>query len=316
MYLIGSGIVVLAIAFYIWWNRPGRCYSKARLDGKIVVVTGANTGIGKETVKNFINRGATVVMGCRSLSRGNQAADDIKSATGNSDRVVVRQLDLGSLKSIHAFAKGFLEEFSKLHILVNNAGIMFCAYTLTEDGFEQQFGVNHLGHFALTNLLLPRMKESGPGGRIVNLTSVGHILFTYFNMDDLLWEKKAYDQVKAYGQSKLCNVLFTKELHRRLADDGITAYAVHPGNVATDLMRHSSLLTFFYPIMARIYYKTPEEGAQTSVHCAVQEGLESLSGEYFADCARLKSAKMSYDVDKAKELWEVSEKLSGVKYPF
>ena len=160
------------------------------------------------------------------------------------------------------------------------------------------------------------MKESGPGGRIVNLTSVGHILFTYFNMDDLLWEKKAYDEVKAYGQSKLCNVLFTKELHRRLADDGITAYAVHPGNVATDLMRHSSLLTFFYPIMSRIYFKTPEEGAQTSVHCAVQEGLESLSGEYFADCARLKSAKMSYDVDKAKELWEVSEKLSGVKYPF
>ena len=316
MYLILAGVVVLAFAVYIWWNRPGRCYSKARLDGKIVIVTGANTGIGKETTKNFINRGATVIMGCRDLSRGNKAADDIKSATGNSNRILVRKLDLGSLKSIHEFAESFLKEFSKLHILINNAGIMMCPYTLTEDGFEQQFGVNHLGHFALTNLLLSRMKESGPGGRIVNLTSVGHILFTYFEMDDLLWKKNAYDDVKAYGQSKLCNVLFTKELHRRLADAGISSYAVHPGNVATDLMRHKQILSFIYPLLARIYLKTPEEGAQTSIHCAVQEGLESLSGEYFADCARLESHKWSYDVDKAKKLWAISEQLSGVKFPF
>ena len=314
--LFVAAVLVISIILYWWWNRPGRCYSKARLDGKTVIVTGANTGIGKETAKNFIIRGATVVMGCRDLSKGTKAANDIKSATGNSDRILVRKLDLGSLKSIHEFAESFLREFSRLDILINNAGIMMCPFALTEDGFEQQFGVNHLGHFALTNLLLPRMKESGPGGRIINLTSVGHILFAYLNLDDLFWKLNQYDDVKSYAQSKLCNVLFTKELHRRLADDGIYSYAVHPGAVSTDLMRHNKLLLFLSPLLSRIYFKTPEDGAQTSIHCAVQEDLESLSGEYFADCARSKSHKWSYDVDKAKKLWAISEQLSGVTYPF
>ena len=251
-------LLVVIFCIFRWWNRPGRCYSKARLDGKIVIVTGANTGIGKETVKDFVNRGATVIMACRSLSRGEKAADDIKSATGNSDRVILRQLDLGSLKSVRAFAKGFLEEFSKLHILVNNAGVMFCPYTLTEDGFEQTFGVNHLGHFALTNLLLPRMKESGPGGRIVNVSSNGHILIPYFNMNDLLWKSNGYSSTKAYGQSKLCNILFTKELHRRLISEGIYSFALHPGVVSTELLRHSKLLSFFLPVSS-CFLKTPEE---------------------------------------------------------
>ena len=308
-------LFVVIFCVYRWWNRPGRCFSKACLDGKTVIVTGANTGIGKETVKDFINRGATVIMGCRSLSRGNQAADDIKSVTGNSDRVVVRQLDLGSLKSINVFAENFLKEFSELHILVNNAGIMMCPYTLTEDGFEQQFGVNHLGHFALTNLLLPRMKESGPGGRIVNVSSNGHIPFAYFNLDDLLWKSNRYNSIKAYAQSKLCNVLFTKELHRRLGSEGIYSYALHPGVVSTELMRHSNLMMFSNLLFSR-FFKTPEEGAQTNIYCSVQEGLESLSGEYFADCAQTKSHKWTHDVEKAKALWKMSEQLSGVKYPF
>ena len=314
--LISSLVVVLLFTIFMWWNRPGRCQSSARLNGKTVIVTGANTGIGKETTNNLINRGATVIMACRDLVKGNQAADDIKVSTGNSDRVHVRKLDLGSMKSIREFAESFLKEFPNLHILINNAGIMMCPYTLTEDGFEQQFGVNHLGHFALTNLLLPRIKESGPGGRIVNLSSVGHKLVAYFDMDDLLWEKNTYNDVKSYGQSKLCNVLFTKELHRRLIDNGISSYSVHPGAVATELMRHTRLLTFLYKVAGRFYFKTPEEGAQTSIHCAVQEGLESLSGEYFADCAMQKSHKWTYDVDKAKQLWDVSEKLTGIKYPF
>jgi len=316
-----TAVVVGAIIYILNYFRPGRCDSKARLDGKTAIVTGANTGIGKETVKDFVNRGATVILACRTVSKGEEAKKDIVADTGTSpDKIHVRQLDLGSLKSVRKFTEEFLAEFPKLHILVNNAGVMMCPFSLTEDGFEQQFGVNHLGHFALTNLLLPRIKESGPKTRIVNLSSLGHKSFAYFKMNDLLWKENKYSDLYAYGQSKLCNVLFTKELHKRLADTDITVYAVHPGAVATDLIRHypkvQAVLRIIYPYGLNLFVKMPKDGAQTSIYCSVQEGIENLSGEYFADCAREKSHKWSYDVDKQQELWKVSEEMTKITYPF
>ncbi|XP_066928479.1 retinol dehydrogenase 11-like [Clytia hemisphaerica] len=309
------GLVVLLVKYF----QPGRCNSKARLDGKIAIVTGANTGIGKETVKDFVNRGAIVILACRTVSKGEDAKKDIVADTGASpDKIHVRQLDLGSLKSVRKFAESFLAEFPKLNILVNNAGVMLCPYSLTEDGFEQHFGVNHLGHFALTNLLLTRIKESGPKTRIVTLSSNGHKL-AYYNMQDLLWKENKYSDGYAYNQSKLCNILFTKELHKRLADTDITTYAVHPGVVNTDLTRHYPRLEYVlkigYPYIFKYFIKTPNDGAQTSIYCSVQEGIENLSGEYFADCARINSHKWAYDVEKQKELWKISEDLTKITYP-
>ena len=315
-----AAVLIGTVAYVLYSFRPKRCHSKARLDGKIAIVTGSNTGIGKATVQDFVTRGATVILACRTLSKGEQAANDIKSETGISDKIYVRKLDLGSLKSVRKFAEEFLAEFPKLHLLVNNAGIMFTPYTLTEDGFESQFGVNHLGHFALTNLLLPIMKESGPNTRIINLTSLGHKWFAYYNMKDLLWKENKYSGRHSYGQSKLCNILFTKELHKRLVDTNITVYAAHPGAVATDLMRHQPRMEYyfrlFYPYGINLFFKMPMDGAQTSIYCAIQEGIEDLSGEYFADCASEKSHKWTYDVDKQQELWKVSEDLTKITYPF
>ncbi|XP_027699483.1 retinol dehydrogenase 12 isoform X2 [Vombatus ursinus] len=190
----------------------GVCTSTAQLPEKVAVVTGANTGIGKETAKDLARRGARVYIACRDILKGESAASEIRAATKNQ-QVFVRKLDLSDTKSIRAFAKGFLAEEKQLHILINNAGVMMCPYSKTADGFETHFGVNHLGHFLLTHLLLERLKESAPS-RVVNVSSVAHHFGSiYFrNLDG----EKYYNRVFAYIQSKLANVLFTRELAYRL----------------------------------------------------------------------------------------------------
>lgn len=238
MLLILAVIIVILMVVLSWWLQPGKCNSKARLDGKIVIITGANTGLGKETAKDVLLRGATVVMACRDMTKGKEAMDEIvKETNTKKDKAILLKLDLSSLKSVGEFVEEFRKQFSQLHILVNNAGVMLCPYFKTEDGFEQHMGVNHFGHFALTNLLLPQMKLSGKA-RIVNLSSRGHKDFPYLDLNDLNWEKNEYSERYAYSQSKLCNILFTKELHRKLSDTDITVFSVHPGVVATNLTRH------------------------------------------------------------------------------
>lgn len=192
---------------------------------------------------------------------------------------------------------------------------MTCPHWKTTDGFEMQFGVNHLGHFALTNLLLERMVECSPS-RIVTVSSSGHYYFANMDLDDLDWKKRGYNKEKAYGQSKLANVLFTKELHRRLFDKDVTSYTLHPGAVNTDLQRHNAVLDLFSRFTSGIMFKTPEEGAQTNIYCAIQEGLEKHSGEYFENCDVATPGKMAKDASLARKLWEKSEELTNVKYPF
>lgn len=216
----------------------GVCTSKATLNGKIVIITGANTGIGLETAVDMAQRGARVILACRSPERGEAAVQVVKERSKN-EAVVFAQLDLASLQSVRDFATRILNQEPRIDILINNAGVMVPPYTKTEDGFELQFGVNHLAHFLLTNLLLDRIKEA-PSARIVNVSSLAHH-FGKINFDDLQSEKK-YSRTGAYCQSKLANVLFTRSLAQSLKDTQVTTYSLHPGSIRTELARHVSPL--------------------------------------------------------------------------
>uniref|UniRef100_A0A8D0HDU8 NADP-retinol dehydrogenase n=1 Tax=Sphenodon punctatus TaxID=8508 RepID=A0A8D0HDU8_SPHPU len=254
----------------------GVCKSTAKLNGKVVVITGANTGIGKETAKDLAQRGARVIIACRDMTKGEAAASEIRTQTGNQ-QVIVKKLDLSDTKSIRAFAENFLKEEEELHILINNAGVMMCPYSKTADGFEMHFGVNHLGHFLLTFLLLESLKKSAPA-RIVNVSSLAHH-GGRIRFHDLQGEK-CYNRSLAYCHSKLANILFTRELARRLQGTGVIVNALHPGTVHSELVRHSFIMILLWKTMS-FFLKTSREGAQTSVFCAVAEELESVSGKYF-----------------------------------
>ena len=234
--IIGVSAVGVGVYFMRKFFAGGVCRSKALLDGKTVIITGANTGIGKETAVDLARRNARVILACRSREKGEKAAVEVRKRSGNDD-VMFRQLDLASLASVRQFAGKVLEEEPHLDILINNAGVMFCPYTKTEDGFEMQFGVNHLGHYILTNLLLERMKEA-PTARIVTVSSIGHKLFGARIMFEDLNSEHSYNRYQAYGQSKLANILFTRALAKRLEGTRVTANVLHPGAVHSELDRH------------------------------------------------------------------------------
>ena len=243
----GVALGALGASFYLArkYLAGGVCHSKARLDGKVAIITGANTGIGKETAVDFAQRNARVIMACRNVEKGREALDEVVKRSG-SNKVVLKKLDLSSLASVRKFAEEILKEEPRLDILVNNAGVMMCPYSKTEDGFEMQIGVNHFGHFLLTNLLLDRLKEA-PKARIVNVSSVGHYFTWGIKFYDINSEK-SYSKIVAYAQSKLANILFTKALAKRLEGTNVTVNALHPGPVATDLERHTGLLVSAFVI--------------------------------------------------------------------
>ena len=229
---LGAGALYLIRRYFA----GGVCYSKVTLDGKTVIITGANTGIGKETAVDLARRGARVILACRSAEKGEEAVVEVRARSGN-DKVVFRRLDLASLESVRQFASEILEEEPTIDILINNAGVMACPYSKTEDGFEMQFGVNHLAHFLLTNLLLDRLKKA-PTARIVTVSSIAYRLVRRINFDDLNSEK-SYSPLVAYGQSKLANILFTRSLAKRLAGTSVIANCLHPGVITkTELYRY------------------------------------------------------------------------------
>ena len=219
----------------------GVCRSEAMLDGKTVIITGGNTGIGKETAIDLAKRNARVIVACRSQEKGKKAEVDIRKESGSSN-VHFRQIDLASFKSIRKFAKEVLSKESRIDILINNAGVMYCPFGKTEDGFETQFGVNHLGHFLLTNLLLKKI-EQAPKGRIIIVSSVGHTYASKLDLD-MINSEAHYSPFDAYHKSKLANVLFTKALAKRLWRTGtdVTVNSLHPGAVDTELARHSIIV--------------------------------------------------------------------------
>ncbi|NXI29317.1 RDH12 dehydrogenase, partial [Sterrhoptilus dennistouni] len=291
----------------------GRCQSAARLEGKVVIITGANTGIGKETARDLAQRGK-VIIACRDIAKAEAAASEIRAETGNQ-QVIVKKLDLADTKSIREFAENFLAEEKKLHVLINNAGVMLCPYSKTADGFEMHLGVNHLGHFLLTFLLLECLKQSAPA-RIVNVSSLAHH-GGRIRFHDLQGEK-SYNRGLAYCHSKLANVLFTRELARRLQGKfprqvEFTANALHPGSVSSELVRHSFVMSWLWKIFS-FFLKTPCEGAQTSIYCAVAEELESVTGQYFSDCQPAYVSPRGRDDETAKKLWSVSCELLGIQW--
>nr|XP_015824940.2 retinol dehydrogenase 12 isoform X2 [Nothobranchius furzeri] len=310
--IAGIGVVTLLVVLFaphIRYAAGRKCKSTARLDGKTVLITGANTGIGKETALDLAMRGAQVIMACRDVEKGEEAAASIRAAYSKA-QVEVRELDLADSCSIRAFAQKFLREVDRLHILINNAGVMMCPYMKTIDGFEMHIGVNHLGHFLLTYLLIGLLKRSAPA-RIVVVSSLAHN-FGWIRFHDL-HSQGSYNSGLAYCQSKLANVLFARELSRRLKGTNVTVNSVHPGTVNSDLTRHSTLMMILFTIFST-FLKTPKEGAQTSVYCAVAEELQSVSGQHFSDCTPAFVAPQGRSVETARRLWDASCEQLGLEW--
>jgi NAD(P)-dependent dehydrogenase (short-subunit alcohol dehydrogenase family) len=282
-----------------------------KIDGKIAIVTGGNSGIGKETAVDLAKRGGKVYIACRDIKRGEDALKEIKERS-NSDNVHFLQLDLASLDSVREFSRKFHEVEDQLHILVNNAGIMACPKGKTKDGFELQLGTNHLGHFLLTNLLLDLLKSASPS-RVIVVSALAH-KWGSLNKDDLMGEN-SYNRFKAYIQSKLANNLFTHELAKKLQGTGVTANCLHPGIIVTNIIQHLSsnetVKSYLEPVFKQIL-NTPKEGAQTSICLAVDPDLAEVSGKYFVDCKEAKASADSTNDELAEWLWKKSEELVGM----
>ncbi|XP_077217581.1 short-chain dehydrogenase TIC 32 B, chloroplastic-like [Tasmannia lanceolata] len=279
------------------------------------IVTGGTSGIGAETVRVLALRGAHVIIAARNTEAANETKELIVKEN-KAASVDVLKLDLCSLKSVTAFVDKFNALDIPLNILINNAGVMFCPYQLSEDGIEMQFATNHLGHFFLTNLLLDKMKStakfSGIEGRIVNLSSIAHVL-TYEEVIrfDKINDQSGYSDKKAYGQSKLANILHANELSRRLQEDGanVTANSVHPGLIMTNLMRHSTLLMQVVKLFTYFFWKSVPQGAATTCYVALHPSLKGTTGKYFLDCNEMNPSMLARDTVLAKKLWDFSNKL-------
>lgn len=302
------------------------------MTGKTVVVTGATAGLGLETARALAAAGARVVLAGRGETRRSAAVDAITTAVPNANLETV-ELDLASLASVRATAAELRDRLERIDVLVNNAGVMFTPLTRTADGFEMQFGTNHLGHFAWTNLLEPLLLAGAPA-RVVNLSSAGHRIAD-IDLEDPNWESRPYNKFDAYGAAKTANVLFTVELDRRLRDRGVRSFAVHPGNVQTDLVRHmdrgdlkemaamadragkpeksdaSGTSDSAPSTQPRLPFVQVDRGAATSVWAATSPTLADVGGLYLADCA-ISAQREDYSVDPARalRLWELSEQLT------
>jgi len=279
------------------------------MQGKTVMITGANAGIGKITALEIAKQGAQVVMVARSQARGVEAQADVIAASGNRD-VHLLQADLSSQAEIRKLAAQFKRDFTRLDVLVNNAGAFFNRRQFSVDGFEMTFALNHLGYFLLTHLLLDALQASAPA-RIINVSSDAH-RGAKIDFDDLQAER-GYAGFRVYGISKLANVLFTYELARRLEGTGVTANALHPGFVATNFGRNNGFVVDkLFGLLGRFFAKSPQEGAETSIYLAASPAVAGVTGQYFVDKKAVKSSPASYDADAARRLWEISEELVGL----
>jgi NAD(P)-dependent dehydrogenase (short-subunit alcohol dehydrogenase family) len=296
------------------------------LSGKLVLITGGSSGLGQETARALAAHGAHVVLTARNVPKGEGVAAAIRESTGNQ-KVEVMDVELGAMASIRSFAERFLARHPRVDVLIDNAGVMACPFEKTSDGFEMQFGSNHLGHFLLTCLLAPALMRGAPS-RIVSLSSRGHRISPVV-FDDIQFEKRPYDKWLSYGQSKTANILFAVGLEKRLGSRGVHANALHPGAIMTELMRHMQTEDFEF-VRSRnsrggVSFKTTEAGAATQTFAATAPELEGRGGLYLEDChvAVVNDAEdaldgvKSYALDppNAERLWEVSEKLVGQKFP-
>jgi NAD(P)-dependent dehydrogenase (short-subunit alcohol dehydrogenase family) len=282
--------------------------------GRVAVVTGANTGLGFETARVLAEHGASVVLAVRDVAKGRAAAERMGGT------VSVQELDLASLESVRAAAAALRASHPRIDLLINNAGVMYTPKQTTRDGFERQFGTNHLGHFAFTGLLLDQLLPV-PGSRVVTVSSTGHRIQAAIHFDDLSWDR-SYSRAAAYGQSKLANLMFTYELQRRLTSRGTTvAVAAHPGVSNTDLVRNSPpLLRAVSNLVSPLLTQPPAMGALPTLRAATDPAV--LGGQYYGPGGRAEargypevvtSSPQSYDLAVQQRLWSVSEDLTGVE---
>jgi NAD(P)-dependent dehydrogenase (short-subunit alcohol dehydrogenase family) len=291
------------------------------LSGKRVLVTGASAGLGVETTRALAAHGAWVTMAVRDLDKGAAAMEQVLESVPDA-QLDLRQLDLADLASIRTFASSFLEDHPSLDILIGNAGVMACPQGTTADGFETQLGTNHLGHFLLIQLLTPALVAAGHA-RIVLLSSAAH-RFSDVDLDDPGFERTPYDPWVSYGRSKTANVLCAVALDERLADQGVRAFAVHPGGIQTELGRHLteeslSALIAMRPAGGKVLWKTVPQGAATTVYAATSPDLEGMGGRYLEDChvaevtddPQSGTGVRAYALDpaRASALWDLSERL-------
>ena len=272
------------------------------LKNKICIITGATSGIGKATATYLAKEGMQLIWPVRNLEKGEKVKKEISDATGNNN-IRLMLCDLESLDSVRNFAGVFKKEFSQLDLLINNAGVWFSKREVTKDGYEKNFAINHLSHFLLTMLLLDTLKSSG-NARIISLSSDAH-RFTDMNFDDLQSEK-SYNNFKAYGQSKLANILFVKKLSELLKGSGVIVNCLHPGVVATHLF--DKMGGFMKGVFGMMMI-SPEKGAATSIYLATSDEVKEVSGEYFKKKKITKSLAASYNKESAEKLWNISLKL-------
>lgn len=304
----GIGTSIFLVKAY---RRGPTCPSKATIPGKTVIITGANCGIGRATTVELAKRKARVILACRDTNAAAEAVKYVRKRTKEGE-LIIKKLDLASLKSIKSFCTDVLENEKHIDILINNAGVGYCPFMRTEDGFEMQMGVNHLGHFYLTNLLLEKLKDSAPS-RVIVVSSAqyrkGKIDFNTINTD------KDYKDRNGYFNSKLANSLFARELAKRLEGTGVSVYCIRPGMVFTRLSRYVDyhpVILALIKIPAWILLRSPANGCQTIVYCAVAEELEGISGHFYGECMEEPWADVALDDELAEKLWDFSAKLTNL----
>src|SRR2546428_8747507 len=285
--------------------------NKTTMKDKVVLITGANSGIGRAASLALAKMGATVVMVARNKERGEAARSEIIRESQNNS-IDLLLADLSSLESVRQLALEFQKKYSRLHVLINNAGLFNQRRHVTMDGCENTFATNYLAPFLLTNLQLDLLKASAPS-RIINVSSVGHYN-GHINFDDLNLEKD-YGGWKAYGQSKLALVLFTHELAKKLQGTGITVNSVHPGTVATNIWTRPFGPAGFIMALPKLFMASPEQGAETIVYLASSDDARDLNGEYLEKLKVKKSSDESYDEQAAQRLWDISAKLPHLSWP-
>lgn len=286
------------------------------LKEKVIIVTGATSGLGKEATKILTQKNATVIMAVRNTKKAEAVAQEVKKQHPNA-QIDIREMDLSSLTSVKLFANGVLENYDRLDVLINNAGIMACPFDKTQDGYEIQMGTNHLGHFALTGLLMPLL-ETTKNARIAATSSIGHRMGN-IDFADINWEKRKYNSSKAYADSKLANLYFTYALANKLNTEkkDIKVTVAHPGWTRTDLQKHSWYMRMLNPLFSQ----GPDQGVLPTLRAAFD--LNANSGDYFGPSRFfemhgspivVKSNERSHDTEAAKKLWHISEELTNIKY--
>ncbi|XP_030306373.1 retinol dehydrogenase 13 [Calypte anna] len=309
----GWFLLTLLLGLLLWarkrraWD-PRQCPTD--LTGKTVIVTGANSGIGKCVALELARRNARTILACRSRERGQAAVEEIRAATGNP-AVVLRLLDTSSLASVRAFTRDLLREEKRLDLLVNNAAVTGLPFTITPEGLEETFTTNYLGPFLLTNLLLDLLKSSAPS-RIVNVSSFRHSAGTA-DPRYLTGQRRLSGRDSAYSSTKLMNLLFTAELAQRLQGTGVTANALSPGVVSTGIMRHYGCAMRALFGLVRPFIKSAEQGSASTLYCAIAEETAGITGKYFgSDCGLVLPSPAARDAGLARKLWEESERLTGL----